>query len=176
MPPINQRARVGGSGFTIFTFDNKPLAFAQQVSHTSARPVGPGPTPIQPMDERYPVQIITPQALGLGSITLNIFELYKGKVWDSLGSRGLLDGAVDLVDVFIRIAELPAGSVGMTKVIKPPSVQGQDNSPYTEEYHGCVVTDVADNETIEVGTMEILKQLTVAYTYKTRGGKKSKGY
>lgn len=174
MPAINQRARMGGSGVTAFTFDNKIIGWAQQLSHQAARPVA-APAVIQPMDEPYPVQIMTPQALGPGSITFSRFERYKSKVWDDLGSRGLLDGAVDLRDVFVRIAELPAGSIGMTKIIKPPAVQGQDSSPYTEEYHGCVITDIADNEDIQIGTMEVLKQITVAYAYRTINGKKSKG-
>lgn len=173
MPTIDQRARVGGSTYTVFTFDGAPLGWAQQVSHTSPRPVGPGPTPIHPMDSRYAQQIITPAAAGLGSITLNIYELYKGKVWNKLGSRGLLDGAVDIVDIFIRIAETAEGSVGMTKVIRPPKVAGQASGEYSEEYHGCVITDVAENETIEIGTMEVLKQVTVAYTHKTIAGKSS---
>jgi hypothetical protein len=43
--------------------------------------------------------------------------------------------------------------------------------PYTEEYHNCVVSMVTDGETIEVGTMEVLKQMVVNYTHLTRGGR-----
>src|SRR3954470_15912769 len=92
--PFNNRARVGGSGFTIFTFGGQTIAFAQQVSHTSPTPVGPGPVAIHPMDEPYPVQVITPAASGMGSLTLNLYELYNAKVWDRLGARlGYADGS-----------------------------------------------------------------------------------
>lgn len=194
MPTANNRARVGGSGFTIFTFAGQPIAFAQQISHTSPVPVGSGPVAIHPMDEPYPVQVITPAASGMGSLTLNLYELYNSKVWERLGAQlgitsgvgasnntatignAILSGAIDLVDVFIRIAEQPPGTVNVVKHVRPPKLGGTEGSPYTEEYHGCVITNIIDGEAIEVGTMEITKQVTVAYTYMTRNGKGSKAW
>jgi hypothetical protein len=196
MASPRNRVRVGGSGFTAFTFGGQIIAFAQQVSDTSPTPVGPGPVAIHPMDEPYPVQVITPAASGMGSITLNLYELYGAKVWDRLGAavgyedpnsvgqsstyaslgEGILAGAVDLVDVFIRIAEAPPGTVNVVKYIKPPLLGGVVGTPYSEEYHGCVITNVIDGESVEVGTMEVIKQVTIAYTYKTRNGKGSKAW
>jgi hypothetical protein len=43
--------------------------------------------------------------------------------------------------------------------------------PYTEEYHNCVISNVLDGETIEIGSMEVVKQITVNYTYMTRGNR-----
>lgn len=190
------RARVGGSGFTVFTFGGQPIAFAQQVGHTSPTPVGQGPVAIHPMDEPYPVQVITPAASGMGSLTLNLYELYNAKVWDRLGSKigtagtpfggkssndlsfgqSVLNGAVDLVDVFIRIAEQPAGTVNVVKYIRPPRLGGENAPPYSEQYHGCVISNIVDGEEIEIGTMEVIKQVTVAYTHLTRGDKRSKAF
>jgi hypothetical protein len=195
---FTSRVRVGGSGFTVFTFDSVPLAFAQQVSHTSAQPVS-APVAIQPMDEPYPVQVITPAASGMGTMVLNLIELYKSKVWDRLGQNvgenGLISGndavqdstdinnipdslagAVDLVDIFIRIASRP-NPIGMTKFIRPPKLGGNVATPYTEEFHNVVITNVVDGEDINVGTMEVIKQVTVAYTHTTRnGGHKSSAW
>lgn len=194
---LRNRARVGGSGFTIFTFGGQPIAFAQQIQHTSPTPVGTGPVAIHPMDEPYPVQVITPAASGMGSLTLNLYELYNSKVWDRLGAnlgfvgntnaplgnsnegsfgQAILSGAVDLVDVFIRIAEQPAGTVNVVKYIRPPLLGGTQGTPYSEEYHGCVITNIIDGEAVEVGTMEIIKQVTVAYTHMTRNGQRSKAW
>lgn len=197
--PLRNRARVGGSGFTVFTFGGQPIAFAQQITHTSPAPVGPGPVAIHPMDEPYPVQVITPAASGMGSLTLRLYELYNSKVWDRLGAQlgytgtpgspfgnsnegelsfggSVLNQAVDLVDVFIRIAEQPAGTVNVVKYIRPPLLGGTHGTPYAEQYHGCVITNVLDGEAIEVGTMEVTKEITVAYTYMTRNGKRSKAW
>jgi hypothetical protein len=194
--PFNNRARVGGSGFTIFTFAGQPIAFCQQVAETSPTPVGPGPVAIHPLDEPYPVQVITPAASGMGSITLNLYELYNEKVWDRLASdvngstsnpfggvnsndintqNGLFDGAVDLVDVFIRQAEY-SGNLNVVKYIRPPMIGGRKGQPYAEQYHGCVITNIVDGEQVEVGTMEIIKQVTVAYRFKTRNDRRSKAF
>lgn len=184
------RARVAGSGFTIFSFMNQPLAFCQQVSHTSPRPVGSGAVAIHPMDEPYPVQIITPAAAGIGGMTINIFELYNAKVWDRLGAevgataalplgsnqnttnfgQSILSGAVDIADIFVRVAEQRPEDITVKKFIRPPKIAGVTGTPYHEIYHNVVITDVRDNETVEVGTMEVIKQIDIAYTHVTRPG------
>jgi len=180
-----QRVRVGGSGFTAFTFMGQPIAFAQQVDYTSPQPVS-GPVAIHPMDEMYPVQVITPAAAGMGSITLNLYELYNAKVWDRLGATvgytdagvtndinlgtAILNGAVDIVDIFIRVAERKPSDLAVVKYIRPPVIAGTAPVDYTEEYHNCVITNVTDGESIQVGTMEVIKQVTVGFTHLTRNG------
>lgn len=195
MATARSRVRVAGSGFTVFTFQNQPLAFCQQVAHTSPQPVGPGAVAIQPMDEPYPVQVITPAAAGMGSLTLNLIELYGSKVWDRLGaeigytgstngspsnnysnlSGALLGGAIDIADIFIRVAEARPEDMNVVKYIKPPNVSGTQQKPYSEIYHNCVITNVQDGETIEVGSMEVIKTITVGYTHMTSPGRGWKG-
>lgn len=171
------RVRVGGSGFTVFHWRNQPLAFARQVAHTSPAPVGPGPVPIQPMDAPYPVQVITPAAAGMGSLTLELYELYGAQVWERLGTTaaqatgGDFNGAVDIVNIFRTQAAL-RDPIHVVKYIKPPVLRGRQMPAYTEEYHNVVITNVLDGETIEVGTMEVLKQITIGYTHMTRGGRR----
>lgn len=204
------RVRVGGSGFTIFTFGGQPITFCQQVAHTSPQPVGQGVSAIQPMDEPYPVEIITPAAAGMGQLTLNLFELFgsggaASKAWDRLGANlggtlqspfgnlvnqgqgnvstllpglagtGPFSGLVDIVDIFIAQAQLDPTQMQIVKYIRPLSA-GNQAPPYSEEYVGCVITNVADGETIEVGTLEVIKQITVAYRYVTRNGQPSKAF
>lgn len=209
---FKSRGRVGGSGFTIFTFGGQPIAFCQQVSYTSPQPVGGGASPIQPMDEPYPVEIMTPAAAGMGQIVLNLFELFgsegiASKVWDRLGlslgpgtslanpfgaetpenqstqfsltgqkvtnpSLAPFAGAVDIVDVFVRQAQTEAHKLQIVKIVRPLTPNGPPGTaeikPYTEEYHGCAITNIQDGEQISVGTMEILKQLTINFCYVTR--------
>lgn len=186
---VRNRVRVGGSGFTVFTWQSQPIGFARQIAHTAPAPVGPGPVAIQPMDEPYPVQVITPAAAGMGTLTLDLYELYGGKIWDRLGAKvatnnntrvvgddaTTLRGAVDLVDVFIKVASIP-GEIQVVKYIRPPVLKGKQVKPYTEEYHNCVITNIVDGEEIEVGTMEVLKTITVGYTHQTRGGHRSSAW
>ncbi len=160
------RARVGGSGATYFSWDGNLIAFARQIQHTSPRPVA-DPAPIHPLDSPYPVEIITPLAAGMGTLSVELYELYGQQAWDRLK---WIAGSVDIVEIFYRVANTP-NPITMVKYIKPPRIRGKTMLPYTYEYHNCVITDVGDGETIEVSTMEVLKTVTVAYTHVTRGGK-----
>lgn len=158
------RTRVGGSGFTAFFWRTQPIGFCRQIAHTAPTPVGPGPTPIHPLDEPYPIEIITPAAQNIGTLTLELYELYNHKVWDALAD---IAGSIDLVNIFIRVAAMK-DPITVVKVIQPPTIRGIAPTPYSERFHNCVITNVEDGETIEIGTMEITKRLTIAYTNMTR--------
>lgn len=88
---------------------------------------------------------------------------------------GYFLGAVDIVDIFIRQAQLDPSQLQIVKIIRPLSAGGQA-TPYTEEYNGCMIVDVVDGETDAVGTVEIIKQVTVAYRYVTRDGNPSQAF
>lgn len=156
--------RVGGSKFTTFTWRQKAIGFCRQVQHTSPAAVGPGPVPIQPLDERHPVEIITPAAVSMGQLTLELYELYGSKVWDQLS---LIAGSTDLVDIFLAVANT-SEPIQLVKFVNPPA--GSNVKGYHDTFHNCVITNVLDGETIEVGTMEVLKQIQVGYTKVTRSG------
>lgn len=171
--------RVGGSGFTVFHWQGQPIGFAQAVSHQSPQPVA-APVAIQPMDQRYPLQIITPAAIGPGTLALQMYETYNSKVWDSImrivdqsNTNGIQTNRLpqynDLAEVFIRLSNIGKG-INCTKIIYPPNkVQGGKKSQfYADTYHNCTVTDIRDDEDIDIGRMEIIKNLTIQYTYSTR--------
>jgi hypothetical protein len=163
-----QKFRVGGSGFTAFYWNGKPVAFAQNVTVTPPQPVI-NPSVIQPMDARYPLQIITPGAVGEGYLSMGLLELYRTKVWDRLlEAAGAETPANDLADVFYALAALDQPINALKVIIPPESVQGESITPYGEQYHNCVITNVEDNEAIDVRTMEIVKNVTMAYTHVTR--------
>jgi len=171
--------RVGGSGFTVFHWQGQPIGFAQAVSHQSPQPVA-APVAIQPMDQRYPLQIITPAAIGPGTLALQMYETYNSKVWDSImriidqtNTTGVQTNRLpqynDLAEVFIRLSNIGKG-INCTKIIYPPNkVQGGKKSQfYADTYHNCTITDIRDDEDIDIGRMEIIKNLTIQYTYSTR--------
>lgn len=170
------RARVGGSGFTVFAWESEPILYAKQISHVSPAPVQ-GTVPIHPMDTPYPVELVTPMAATMGTITLELYELYGSTIWERLG--GLVgknplsgNGPVDIVGIFKAISN-EAKPVTIFKYVRSPSINGKPFRTYTEEYHNCVISQVANGETIEVGTMEILKQITINYTHITLEGNNS---
>ena len=175
------RARVGGSGFTVFVWDNRPILYARQISHQSPAPVGPGTVPIHPMDTPYPVELVTPQAVSMGALTLELYELYGSNVWERLAdylntspnNGGQDRGPVDLAGIFAQVASR-GKPISIVKYVRPPARVGSNEpypTAYTEEYKNCVISQLQDGETIEVGTMEVLKQITVNYTHIERGGR-----
>lgn len=163
------RARVGGSSFTVFTWQGSPITFLRQMNYQSAAPVA-GVAPIHPLDEPYPVQLITPQAATMGTLVLEMYELYGALVWERLAGLSNVNGAtVDIANIFAAVANT-ADPIHVFRVIRPPRIRGRAMSSYTEEFHNVVIASVDDGETIEIGTMEVLKQVVCNYTHITRGG------
>jgi hypothetical protein len=163
--PFTNRVRVTGSGFTIISFAGQPIAFAQQFAEQSPTPVGQGPVAVHPMDEPYPVQVLTPAAASMGSITLRLWELYNQKVWDRLAAN--VNG---------KPASPFGGAQSNNINIRPPTIGGRPGRPYAEQYHGCVITNIDDGEQVSVDTMEVLKTVTIAYLFKSRGGRLSRAF
>lgn len=168
-----QKFRVGGSGFTAFYWNGQVIGFAQNVTVRSPSPVT-NPVPIQPMDARYPLQIITPGAITEGYLDVGLLELYKTKVWDRLIKAAMGPDAApanDLADVFFAMASTSTPINAVKMIIPPQNLQGDaELKPYGEIYHNCVITAIDDGETVDVRTMEIVKNVTIAYTHATRTG------
>ena len=221
LPQNNLRyTRRGGSGFTVFLFGGIPVAFAQQVSNQSPSFVN-NPSFIQPMDEPYAVEILTPVAASPGTLVLNLYDLWANsasasnpiiaKIWDRLGNGatnsgtggttgsnipgasgsssgysglsggGIFGNASDIVDIAIAQAQASPAQMRIVEYIRQiPNMQSgasQNGTPVLTggksgyvQYHGCTIVDVRDDETVNVGTLEIVKQITVNYTYSTRSG------
>lgn len=184
---LPQTFRVGGSGFTAFHWNGYVIGFAQSIGVTSPRPVA-DPVAIQPLDQQYPMQIIVPAAITAGTLQLQMFEMYNTKVWDQImaitdtvvdpGGRGVpaTKNAAgypqydDLSQVFLRLSALQT-PIQCTKIVYPPNAGvrgGPTTRKYADQYYGCVITDIRDDEVIQIGTMEIIKNLTVMFTYSRR--------
>ena len=171
--------RVGGSGFTAFHWSGQVIGFAQAVGHQSPQPVAQ-PVAIQPLDQQYPLQILVPAAIGPGTLQVQMFEMYNQSVWDNImritdlsagvGTAGAKSLYNDLSEIFLRLSALNK-PITASKIIYPPNT-GQRGGPkvrgYAELYHNCMITDIRNDETIQIGTMEVVKNMTIMYTKMTR--------
>ena len=167
---INRKKfRVGGSGFTAFYWNSQPIAFAQSVTVTAPQPVSQ-PSVIQPLDARYPLQVITTGAVGPGYLDVGLMEMYNEKVWDRMLAAVDSSGAKanDLADVFYALAALGTAINAFKLIIPPTTVGGQQMAPYGDVYNNCVITAIDDGETIDVRKMEVVKNITIAYTHVSR--------
>jgi hypothetical protein len=150
----NSKFRVGG-GYTVFHYNNLPLAYVDVVRETAPRPVA-APQAIQPLDEPYPVEIALPAALEAGTIEITFREQWNSEVWEQLG--GPFVHTQDLLAVFK--AQLQQGAVNLTKVIGTP---GQ-TSIRTITYKNVTVVNVMIDETVNIGTMTFPKSVQFMYT------------
>lgn len=165
-----QKFRVGGSGFTAFYWNGQPIAFAQRVTVRQPQTIA-NPSVIQPLDARYPLQIITPGAITEGYLDIEMMELYNQKVWDRMVqiATGSSVRANDLADVFFAMASVSQPINAVKMIIPPQNLQGDASlKSYGEIYHNCVITNIVDGEAINVQSMEIVKAITIAYTHATR--------
>jgi hypothetical protein len=152
------QVRVVGSGFTSFSYKNTVLAWLERVDDTGQDP-GTQPEAITPLGQKYPIEIVTPRYLGMGTLTLTVRELWNAPVWWQLAG---LEGTNDIISVFERLAEEPS-EVTCTMIIQPPGTTTYRG----KTYHGCVVTNIDQRESIWIGALSVPRTLTVAYTHTT---------
>lgn len=146
--------RIGGSNFTTFQWQNTPLLFATTFSDTTPAPVT-GAEQIQPLDAEHPLEIITPRAVRAGTLRVTLYERWVEHTWNQLAG---LAGTTGILDIFKQ--QVKIGNISCQKIIKKP-----DGSFRARNYYGCVITDVNDSETIQIGTMSMPKDLTIMYTH-----------
>jgi hypothetical protein len=151
---MQSKTRVGGSGFTTLTWQGQRLAWCQSTNDRAPQPVAAA-VAVQPMDEKHPVEIVTAQAVGGGTLELTFFELWNAPVWAALPG---FEGTDNLLDVLQR--QLQMGEITVRKIIKNP------NGPMrVRVYHNCVITDFDESERVEIGTMTMPKTVRIQYTH-----------
>lgn len=157
MPIQGQRARVPGV-FTVFYWEGQVIAFANSVQVFSVTPVA-DPEVIQPMNATRPVEIVTPGAHREGRIILTLTELYNHAVWERLAG---LAHSNDISDIMRTVAAMDNG-VTIQKWVNPP--QGVGGERYLETFYECIVARVQDDESIDVTTTRLDKEIELWYTY-----------
>jgi hypothetical protein len=161
----NPRVRVGGSGFTVFQWQDSGnthlIGYAQNVTVNPVQPVAQ-PVSIQPLNAQRPLEIITPGAHTNGTITLTLTELYNRAIWQRMAS---LAGCQDIVDIMRTLAAMDNGPV-ITKTIRPGYLP-DGSGDYAETFYGIAVASVEDSggESISYDTMQLDKTMTLWYTH-----------
>lgn len=149
------QTRVGGHGWTEFSFNGSKLAWLETVDDRAPQPLR-GADIIQPLDAMHPVEIVTPRAFGAGTLTLTFREIWNKQVWNELPG---LEGAHNLQEVFLQ--QVNMGNITCRKIIKAPT------GYRAKVYHGCVITSVDESERIDITTMTLPKTITLQYTHFT---------
>jgi len=152
-----QNSRVAG-GYTVFHWQNQPIAWTNSVQVTAVTPVGAGATAVQPMNALRPLEIVTPRAHSYGTITLTRLELWNKSIWQDLAG---LANSNDIIDIFEYVAGL-ATPITVTKYVRVPGNAGSDRY---EQFFNVVVASVDDGETVAIDTMILEKNMVLWYTH-----------
>lgn len=156
------KTRVVGSGFTTFNYNGRPIAYMDQVQDSGQKPLG-APSPVEAvfsLDKNRAIEIVTSRVLDVGTLRMQIRELWNQEVWQQLAGLENVEGVI--TDVFAALAE-QSEAVTCQMLIKPPG------SPTWRgrTYHNCVITDIEDGESVSLGMLTVPKSITVTYTHKT---------
>ena len=151
------RVRNVGSNYTTFQYAGRSIAFLQRFQD-HGQPLVTSAAAVHPLGYTTPVDIVAPRALREGKITATINELWREEVWEQMQG---LSGARTIVEIFERLAQTP-NYVTCTKIVHPPG-----GTRYGKIYHRCVITNITDGETVELGTLAIQKNIEITYTHST---------
>ena len=149
------RVRLGGSDFTAFIFDGKPILFLDTVTVNLPEMVGEA-VPIQPIGEKHPIEIATLDAVSAGTIQCTVLEWWYEEYWQRLADY--LSDKRTTEDVLNEM--LIHDAISLMEVITSPT-----GGQRVRVFHGCKITKVSGVETINVKTMQIPKQFTIMYTH-----------
>lgn len=153
---MESKVRIGGSGFTTMLWQGQRLAYLQTMQDQPPTPVAQA-VAVQPIDEPVPLEIVTAMAVGVGTLRVSFYELWDAPVWAKLPG---LEGTSNLLEVLKRQIQL--GTITLQKVIKSPT-----GIMRARVFHNCVVVDIDEGESVNIGTMVLPKTLTVQYCYST---------
>lgn len=150
-----------GSNYTMFQWAGRSIAYLEVINDSGQRALsagGAGYEFIHPLGYITPTDIVSSRVLDGGTIDLGIRQLWHYEVWEHLQG---LTGARTITDIFARLARTPQ-YVTCTKIVTPPS-----GKRYGKVYHRCMVVDIQDGETINIGALSVQKGVRVAYTHTT---------
>lgn len=148
------KVRVGGSGFTVMTWQGQRLAWLQNLDDRAPQAIAPAQV-IQGIDDERPVEIVTAQAVGAGTLNLQFYEIWNQPVWALLPG---FEGTNNLLDVLKR--QLSLGEITCRKIIKNPN-----GTFRTRVYHNCVIVDFDESERVDIATMSLPKSVRIQYTH-----------
>lgn len=153
------RTRVGGSGFTTFNIDGKPVLFMKQISITWPKPVQAAKA-IQPIDAPYPVEIATVSAVTEGTLGVQVTDWYNEEFWQRLATY--LSDKRTIQDV---LNEMLTREMTCSQIIKSPDGGGR-----VRMFFGCKITDMGGGaggagEMVQLNTVDIDKNFTIMYTH-----------
>jgi len=162
----------GGNSVLAASGDSDTIAYCKSFNDQPGRPVADAKG-IQGIGDKYPREIITPMAVGTGTIQCEVWELWDGFAFEGFLKKVLGDDFTsstqldnrDLLGVLNFIRENDISLVLYRLDADRYGSKTSTNARLTT-YHDCTITDIqnsANNVTNEM--MESTATITLMYTY-----------
>lgn len=178
---MQTKTRIVGSGFSVFRYNGKAIAFLDEVHDSGQQPIRQYEA-VTPLDAPYPLEFALPRVRSEGKIDLVIRELWAYPVWWGLAG---LTGTGNIIDVYNAMANT-ANPITCTTLVMKNTVNNSSNTSNVElssgsgnqlagqnqayrgwTYNQCVVTAIDDREAIQIGTLTFPRNISLVYAYKT---------
>lgn len=177
---MKTKTRIVGSGFSVFRYQGKSIAFLDEVHDSGQQPIRQYEA-VTPLDAEHPVEFALPRVRQEGTITLIVRELWAYPVWWGLAG---LTGTNNIVDVY-NAMEKTTSPITCTTLVMKDTINGsataateaagtsgdataaRSNAYRGWTYNNCVVTAIDDSEAIQIGTLTFPRTLALVYAYKT---------
>lgn len=191
MPKTHVRVLGGGNTYVTVGLDggNTIVEFLARLQDQPGR-VNGGPVEIQGIGDKYPVEIATGYSQKAGTLTLEVWQTWGKDGWVSAfmttGIDGSMSDSVGIWDAFRNKNANNSGNnqldgypVDLVEVLEAqrlnPSFievckfeKGADGSiARVKNYHGCVITGIQADETVQNETMENRVRIDMMYTHVT---------
>lgn len=158
MPPTN--SRIVGSGFTVFSYNGKSIAFLDEIHDTGQLPIVQYQA-VTPLGDYFPREFAFPRVKQEGTLTFIIRELWFQPVWWHLAG---MNNTYNIIDVYNAQAGTSTPIYASTIIRKPPLTASDSNRGWT--YNNVNIITIDDREAVQIGTLTMPRTITAVYNNK----------
>jgi hypothetical protein len=153
-------SRIVGSGFTIFTYNNKAISFLDEVHDSGQAPIRQYEA-VTPLGDYFPREFAFPRVKSEGQLQFIIRELWFSPVWWQLAG---MTNTYNIVDVYNAQAGTPSPISASTIIRKPPNTASDKSRGWT--YHNVNLITIDDREVVQIGALTMPRTITAVYANK----------
>lgn len=160
MPPT--QTRIVGSGFTVFQWHGKAVAFLDEVHDSGQAPIRQYEA-VTPLGDYYPREFALPRVKSEGQLQFIIREMWNQPAWWALS---LYSGTYNILDVYNITASTPV-PISCSTIIKKPynqAVSSNANRGWT--YQNVNLITIDDREVVQIGALTMPRTITAVYSNK----------
>lgn len=160
MPPT--QSRIVGSGFTVFHFRGKSIAFLDEV-HDSGQAAIRQYEAVTPLGDYFPREFALPRVKSEGQLQFVIRELWGNPVWWALSG---FSETYNIIDVYNYQSGQPSPITASTIVKKPYGIAAGNDKQRGWTYNNINLITIDDREVVQIGTLTMPRQITAVYSNK----------